>query len=196
MSNKTTARKFFAPSNQACKIQNPNIERSPADRNKQEAKQIQNCRKFKTPNPPNDGSAPSCLADPNRVCLEFWSFEFVSDFEFRILGLSLRPLRFLRLILRVRVLHYVTFVLRSMIISAACANVSGVEDPRIRICLAQRRQGRQVRKYIFFSLRPLRLCVRYSETDRCAKRTLRKPSCPSCLRGESDFSRCGCALPR
>ena len=30
-----------------------------------------------------------------------------------------------------------------------------------------------------------RLCARYSETDRCAKRTLRKPSCPSCLRGEN-----------
>ncbi len=37
------------------------------------------------------------------------------------------------------------------------------------------------------------LCGRYSETDRCAKRTLRKPSCPEsvvsnvepCLRGEN-----------
>ena len=54
---------------------------------------------------------------------------------------------------------------------------------------------------IFRPLRPLRpfdlaqdmLCGRYSETDRCTKRTLRKPSCPEpvvspvepCLRGEN-----------
>jgi len=44
----------------------------------------------------------------------------------------------------------------------------------------------------FIPWRPLRLCARPSETDRCAKRTLRNPSCPSCLRGESYFSHFGC----
>jgi len=57
--------------------QNPKFEaRNP----KQTAvKQIQNRRKFKTPN-------------PNRVCLGFWSFEFVSYFGFRVSNLRLLPI--------------------------------------------------------------------------------------------------------
>src|SRR3989337_2988698 len=47
--------------------------------------------------------------------------------------------------------------------------------------IAPRRQGRQVRKSISFLCALCVLCGRYSETDRCAKRTLRNPSCPSCL---------------
>jgi len=46
------------------------------------------------------------------------------------------------------------------------------------------------------SWRSLRLCARYSETNRCAKRTLQNPSCPEsvvspvepCLRGEYSFT--------
>jgi len=41
------------------------------------------------------------------------------------------------------------------------------------------RKARQVRKFNFILCALCVFCARYSETDRCAKRTLRKPSCPS-----------------
>jgi len=106
----------------------------------------------------------------------------------------------------------VLFVLLKLIICAARTNFPEVENSRIRILLPPRRQdakrqaqglssranARDLGKISLFvrndNALPLRLCDRYSETDRCAKRTLRKPSCPSCLRGESDFSHFGCGV--
>ena len=78
--------------------------------------------------------------------------------------------------------NFVFFVLLSMIISAACANFSGAEDPSDSdMPRAKSRQGRQVRKSISFlcalcvpfDMAQDMLCARYSESDRCAKRTLR-----------------------
>ena len=95
-----------------------------------------------------------------------------------------------------------------------------IEDVLIRICLPQRRKDAKFGRNklpaaneltssypTFAPWRPFdvaqeMLCGRYSETDRCAKRTLRKPSCPEpvgsnvepCLRGESDLSQFDCGF--
>src|SRR5262249_10493053 len=57
------------------------------------------------------------------------------------------------------------FVLLSLKVFAVCVNFPTYETSRIRIFVPPRREERQVRiNIISFSLRPLRLCGRYSDS--------------------------------
>ena len=105
--------------------------------------------------------------------------------------------------LQLNLLSFVLFVLRSLIICAARANFPEVGYSRIRILLSPRRQdakrqaqglssranARDLGKISLFvrndNALPLRLCERYSETDRCAKRTYENLRV---LRGENSFT--------